>query len=79
MSHIVFKIGRLRLRIGRVFDGGMCPLNVVRDQWNIVPEARRRDRKKAGSIDISPGHVGSLLLQKILTLLRNRNRHDRIL
>jgi hypothetical protein len=78
MGQICLKFGRFRLRFGRRLEGGLCPLNVVSNDWKIIPSAAEtKSDDKSGSLDFSPGKVLGTLFAKILKLLTTRGVHGR--
>lgn len=74
VGQICLKFGRLRLRFGRLLEGGLCPLNIINNNWEIVPGPVRKNIGESEPRDFSPGKILSTLSQ-ILRRLHKRGFH----
>jgi hypothetical protein len=81
VGQICLKFGRFRLQFGRRLEGGLCPPNVVSNDWKIIPsaDARKSEDQSASLLDFSPSKVLGTLFAKILKLLTKRGVHGRLL
>lgn len=66
MQQFQFQIGRLRIKVGRLLSGGLCPLNVMGRTWSIIPHLRTQDDVR----DSSPSHSPAVLGNRLLLLLK---------
>jgi len=63
MNSIDFRIGRVRFRLFRLFQGGLCPLNVMGRNWNIFPRfSTQKPPEDQSEVDLSPAAAGTALL-----------------
>lgn len=73
MNSIDFRIGRVRFRVFRLFQGGLCPLNVMGKNWSIVPHfSSQRKAEDQSEIDLLPAAAGTALLSLIRRVLGNQ-------
>jgi hypothetical protein len=75
MPQAEFRIGCVRVRVGRLLKGGLCPLNVVGQNWTFVPQLRSSADHSANSsgTDYSPAGVGQWLLSLLLKLVNRKS------
>ena len=73
MKSITFRVGPLRISVGRLFSGGLCPLNVMGRNWSILPRfsEQQKDSHSGGS-DLSPAAAGNLLLSALRKVLERQ-------
>ena len=79
MKSITFKVGPLRNSIGRLFSGGLCPLNVMGRNWSIVPRfSGQQEEKYSDEFDASPAAAGKVLLRALRKVLERQKIHDQL-
>ncbi len=76
MKLITLKVGPLRLSVGRLFSGGLCPLNVIGCKWSMLPRLSEQQQKDSeqGELDVSPAATGNALLAGLRRLLGRQRK-----
>lgn len=75
MKSITFRLGPLRISVGRLFSGGLCPLNVMGRNWSIIPRFLEQQKdSEQGGLDLSPTGAGNLFLSALRRLLERQRK-----